>query len=204
LYSDVDVDSQLHGNVLIVDNSQICDSVNLQVETVYDYTVVFPDASEPSPTNGGFDNQEQFREEALKSLLQKSHLSPTLIAKPSNTRLRDYEGHNLQKAFPLQFPFGIGDITKKNPKAKCPSQVDCYRWLLQLSLLPNMHRPDFVLIVHNMYERHRAMSASWLRAKSSFSTSNYGEIFADIDKGKLHQTASRIQNKGTNFSFKHE
>jgi hypothetical protein len=45
------------------------------------------------------------------------------------------------------------------------------------------------------------MSALWLRAKSSFSTSNYGKIFAVMDTGKLQQTASRIQNKGHSFSF---
>ena len=44
-----------------------------------------------------------------------------LIARSSCLRLRDYKIGNLQKAFPLQFPYGFGDresglITDTNQK----------------------------------------------------------------------------------------
>ena len=43
--------------------SQIIEPVtgNAEIENQMDITVVFPDASLPSPTNGGFENQEAFR-----------------------------------------------------------------------------------------------------------------------------------------------
>ena len=48
-------------------------------------------------------------------------MDATLIARSSCLRLRDYESGNLQKAFPLQFPYGFGDresglITDTNQK----------------------------------------------------------------------------------------
>ncbi len=157
------------------------------------YSVVFPDSTEPSPINGGFRNQEDLRDETLKQLLINSEILCTLISKSSNTQLKDYENGNLQKAFPLQFPYNFGQIVEAHCiNTKKPRQEAYYKWLLSLSL-PNMHCGDFVLVVHNMFERYRAVSASWLCARSSLSTSNYGKLFSQMDTDVLLWVASRCQ-----------
>ncbi len=56
-----------------------------------------------------------------------------------------------------------------------------------------MHCRDFVLIVRNMFERYHAVSVLWLHARSSLSTSNYGEMFSQMDTDLLQQVASRCQ-----------
>ena len=45
-----------------------------------------------------------------------------------------------------------------------PTPQEYYRWLMKLSL-PNMRCADFVQIVHNMFERQRAVSVLYLQAK---------------------------------------
>jgi hypothetical protein len=54
---------------------------------------MFPDATEPSKTNGGASGQEEFRDMTLDRLVQENkNMEATLIARSSMVRLRDYEG----------------------------------------------------------------------------------------------------------------
>jgi len=109
--------------------------------------VVFPDATEPSNHNGGTQNQEEFRDMTLDRLMEHCPMEATLIARSSHTHLQDYEDANLQKAYPLQFPYGFGTCevnqlnVRKESKVRTPRHDEYYRWLLRLSL-PNVHRGD--------------------------------------------------------------
>jgi hypothetical protein len=64
-------------------------------------------------------------------------------------------------------------------RQKPPKPEEYYKWVMRLSL-PNMHRPDFVLIVHNMFERHKAVSTSYLRAKAQIGENTNADLFAEM------------------------
>ena len=77
--------------------------------------------------------------------------------------------------------------------------------------LPNMHRADFVLIVHNMFERQRAVSISYLRAKAQIGDVMNGELFAEMSSDDLQNAARRMtfnipgqRTSGENFFAIHE
>ncbi len=82
---------------------------------------MFPDGSLPTPTNGGFENQEAFRKFVMKH--QNGKWQTEFTARPTLDIQHDYNDDTLGDAFPLQFPYGHtglkGDpaVTerKKNP-----------------------------------------------------------------------------------------
>jgi hypothetical protein len=43
-------------------------------------------------------------------MTEKDNVEATLLGSPTTNILRDYEGDNLTKAFPLQFPYGVGGL----------------------------------------------------------------------------------------------
>jgi hypothetical protein len=65
---------------------------------------VFPDSSLPSPTNGGFQSQEEFWKYVLKH--QNGKWKTEMTVRPTTERERDYDDDTFRDAFPLQFPFG--------------------------------------------------------------------------------------------------
>ena len=111
-------------------------------------TAVFPDNDQPTEDTGGFDTHEQFKDFTLENL---SNIRHNLICRSSNTILKDYEDQNLLRAFPLLFPYGIGE--------RQDSHVSFYQYLNSLSS-PNWHKAEFVTIMHNMYERSKMVSAA--------------------------------------------
>jgi len=52
-------------------------------------TVIFPDATLPEPTNGGFATQEEFLKYIMKT--KDGHWSSQLHARPSGERFADYD-----------------------------------------------------------------------------------------------------------------
>ena len=83
----------------------------------------------------------------------------TLISRSTDTLLRDYEGLNLLKAFPLQFPYGIGGVDLEGDERR---GVKYYGYLRDLSN-PHFHRAEFVTILHNMFERSKMLNDAFLR-----------------------------------------
>jgi hypothetical protein len=65
--------------------------------------------------------------------------------------MRDYEGNNLIWAFPLQFPHGIGACDTDEEERH---RISYYKLLSSLSN-PDNHRPDSVLVLHNMFDHNR-------------------------------------------------
>ena len=77
---------------------------NAEIENQMDITVVFPDASFPSPTNGGFENQEAFRKFIMEH--QNGKWKTEFTSRPAKERAPDYIHETLRDALPLQFPYG--------------------------------------------------------------------------------------------------
>ena len=89
----------------IYDISEAVESQNSNVEQVIETRAIFPDGS-PTIHNGGMETSEEFKVKTIEKIVTGDH---TLIAKGSKNILRDYEGDNLLRAFPLLFPYGIGN-----------------------------------------------------------------------------------------------
>ena len=140
---------------IITDNSTEVESENTDIETKEDIKVIFPDGT---ASTGGCATKIEF-EKAVSELKLKTPTSkPFVISKPTSEILRDYEDENLLRAFPLQFPYGYGSHNDLNVN------VSQNGYLIHLSKMsiPAFHTPEFVLVMHNMFERSRALTgAAW-------------------------------------------
>ena len=151
LYRDVDIDEESITQPEIIDFSEPVATENANIEKVFQMMAVFPDPDEPTPNNGGHETNQDMKEESLEHLVEGNH---TLIARSSKTILKDYEGNNLCLAFPLQFPYGLGEHSG--------TSFQFYQYLVDLSS-PNFHRAEFVTIINNMYQRSKMVHAACLR-----------------------------------------
>jgi hypothetical protein len=59
------------------------------IENQISITVVFPDSTLPTPTNGGFKSQEEFRKYVLEH--QNGKWETEMIERPTLERERDYD-----------------------------------------------------------------------------------------------------------------
>jgi hypothetical protein len=113
---------------------------------------VFPDSSIPTPTNGGFQSQEEFRKYIPEH--QNGKWETKMTPRPTTERERDYNDDTFGDAFPLQFPFGCtGQRTypavmelKEKPIQK---RIQVFRKLLP-HRKPCFHDALFNLIVENL------------------------------------------------------
>jgi hypothetical protein len=92
------------------------------------------------------------------------------MSRPTQHRLIDYQGDALLRAFPLQFPYGVGlppeRLTNRKDRKQCAVSKLSYLQHLQHLSIASFHRSDFILVLHNMYERQRAVSIAYLRCKN--------------------------------------
>jgi hypothetical protein len=122
------------------------------IENQISITVVFPDSTLPTPTNGGFKSQEEFRKYVLEH--QNGKWETEMIARPTSERERDYDDESIGDAFPLQFPFGHTGLQTdpavlelKEKRIRKRNQV--FRKLLR-HRKPCFHGSLFNLIVENL------------------------------------------------------
>ena len=143
------------GQPKIIDTSTEVESENTDIETKEELSVVFPDGT--IRTGGCKDGAEFDLMVAEVKAQAPPGSQPILTSRPSSRVIKDYAGDNMLRAFPLQFPYGFGegsDKAKRDPK-------QLYRHLLSLST-PAFHESCFVLTVHNMYEKQRALQGKHL------------------------------------------
>lgn len=146
-------------------------------------SAVFPDSNEPRRTNGGLGSQATLKENTLEALSDPSNnVEATLIARPTKKIMQDCQGDNLLRAFPLQFPCGIGacdaDEEERHGISHC-------KFLSSLSN-PDNHRPDFVLALHNMFERQRMVKNTFLRCDDGMA-----QGFTDVKEDEMRDAVSR-------------
>jgi hypothetical protein len=139
---------------VIIDQSETVQSENTDIELQEQLTVIFPDGT----VNTGGQNNMDDMEKAIAELRAKApNVTPYLSSRPTNKILRDYEDDNLMKAFPLQFPYGVG--LPSDIMADRSSHAATLSHLLYLSI-PSFHESCFVLVVHNMWEKGRALNGA--------------------------------------------
>lgn len=195
VYNDIQIPSaeQLPQPV-ILDDSNLVEAQNTDIEARFEYTVVFPDTDTINPTNGGCMSQTEFRANVIDAIDRSNTV--TVASRPTQNRLKDYEGDALLKAFPLQFPFGYG-IPPPTAKQKSPNNGMsklAYLQHMQMLSTPAMHRGDFVLVMHNMYERQRAVSLAYLRCKHKVGDTAIASHFADMTLSQLQASINRRQS----------
>ena len=140
----------------IIDETTSEESKNSNIEKIFEVTSVFPDPNLPTRFDGGCERASDFKFKSIQNLyLGKS----TLISRSTDTLLRDYEGLNLLKAFPLQFPYGIGGVDLEGDERR---GIKYYGYLRDLSN-PHFHRAEFVTILHNMFERSKMLNGAFFR-----------------------------------------
>jgi len=81
------------------------ESQNVELESQVTVTVVFPDSSLPEPTDGGFADQQEFRNYVMRNQ-KDGQWDSALHCRPMAEKLMDYNDEAIAMAFPLQFPYG--------------------------------------------------------------------------------------------------
>ena len=115
LYKDISLDDEC-AIPHVLECHKIENSSGSNIETVFEMSAVFSDCNDPSTINGGYKISEEFKKAMLDKLTTDSvNKENTLLARSSSTVLRDYLDTNLLKGFPLQFPYGVGNLdSEKN------------------------------------------------------------------------------------------
>ena len=180
------------GKPKVVDTSEEVESGNSDIEVKEEISVIFPDGT---ARTGGCNSGEEFDKSIAELRAAAPNTTPIVASRPSKRMLRDYEDHNLMKAFPLQFPYGHGSHEDFDYKS---SENGYLKHLLDLSI-PAFHHADFVLTIHNMFERSRALTGSIWQVMG-------GKEKCDVTEEELNQAISRKlkglpdkHGKGSNF-----
>jgi hypothetical protein len=175
-----------------------------QIENQINITVVFPDDSLPTPTNGGFENQEEFRKFVTKH--QNGKWQTEFTARPTSDKEHDYNDDTLGDAFPFQFPYGHtglnGDPAVTELKEKpIRKRIDVFRKLLR-HRKPCFHYPLFNLIVENLIMKDTIFlqTKMFCNVKSSATTS-MGEKYGTMSADKLEKAIQDArQNRSCQYS----
>ena len=171
---------------VVIDNTTTVPSENSNIEQQFQINAVFPDINEPNEMNGGFQRRSQFFDATLDQYTsQGAWADATMVARPTPTLLRDYEGDNFVKAFPLHFPYGIGGYDEDGERR---TGTLFYKHMSTLSH-PNFHRPQFCCILYNMWARSKMVS------KAYFNTPEYEtDQFCDLSEEAVKEAVERKQN----------
>jgi hypothetical protein len=180
---------------LLIDDSENVESADTNIESRMEYTVVFPGTDSSSPTNGGCMNQQAFLMETIDAMDTTTKTS--IISRPTQHWLIDYKGDALLHAFPFQFLYGVGlplerPYNRKDHKHDAVSKLSYLQHLQHLSIR-FFHRSDFILVLHNMYEKQRAVSVAFLWCKNNVGSDSMAEQFSEITVPQLQNVISQTQ-----------
>jgi len=155
LYRDITIPNENDlATPLIIDDTDNVESQDTNIESRMEYTIVFPETDRISAINGGCMSQEEFRRQVVDAM--DTTTETAIISRPTQNRLIDYQGDALLRAFPLQFPYGVGlpPDTSSNWTDSNNVAVSKLAYLQHLQHM-SIHHFDcgnFILVLHNMYE----------------------------------------------------
>ena len=184
MYEDIEIDDDDVIVPYVIDCHKIENSSGSNVETVFEINAIFPNSTDILPINGGYKTTEEFKRITLdKMMMEKSQREEVLLARSSSTILRDYVDNNLMKTFPLQFPYGCGNLNLDGENRTGTSYL---QYLLSLSH-PNFHTPEFAVILHNIWERRRMVTSSFLKV-----TDNQKSSIGQVGNDDIHNAIERF------------
>ena len=176
-------------------------------------TYIFPDASLPETTNGGFESQDQLKQFVLRNQ-QENRWSATLHARPLAKVLADYEGDTIAQAFPLHFPYGHTGLAEDQAMEKMKKLPKNQRYMSRNRLgvmqkflqhrNPVFHSPRFNLIVENLIMKEQIFQSTCVycsvkHSDGSSMADRYGTMTSDDLQNAI--TAAQ-QDHGSRHSSK--
>jgi hypothetical protein len=153
----------------------------------------------PEPTNGGFKNQEEFRNFVMQK--QKSgKWSSELHSRPLKDRIQDYKGDTLADAFPLQFPFGFTGLAEDPVNANDKNRKKRYRGDVFRKYLmhrkPAFHTAMFILIIDNMLLKDKIFLQSKIQCNIKHSEyCRLGEKFGTMSSEQLIRAIGNVRHQ---------
>jgi hypothetical protein len=177
---------------------------NMDIENQIHMTVIFPDASLPEPTNGGFKDQEEFRKFVMGN--NKRPWGVEVHARPSNERVPDYCEENITDAFPLLFPFGHSGFQtdpavkklRENAQNSCRhvarQRLDVLRKYLQ-HRKPAFHGATFNLIVENLIMKDIMFLQARIQCNVKHSENmTMGNLYGAMTSANLEKAITDVRN----------
>ena len=162
----------------------------------------FQDANEVTPSSGGCNTREEFALESLRLQTRNGALEEELTSRPTREYARDNGTNFLEECFPLQFPYGRGGLNEERVvKVSCEN---CFKHYLKLSN-SSMMTSEFILTIHSMFEKDRALLKALLCCRSKAHAINTGVQIGQMTEEELDNTLRSVQsNERTNaagFAF---
>ena len=172
-------------------------SENVEIENQVLVTVVFPDSSLPEPTDGGFKNQEEFRNFVMNRH-NSGKWSSELHSRPLKERIADYKSDTLADAFPLQFPFGHTGLMEdpvniKRTRCKKRYRGDVFRKYL-MHRKPTFHMAMFILIVDNMLLKDKIFLQGKIQCNIRYNEySTMGAMYGKMSSAELIRAIGSVR-----------
>ena len=171
--------------------SKTVDGTAAAEENIIDRVVVFPDAHEVQPETGGCETREEYTLQSLRLQSKNGNIEEEITSRPTRDYARDSSDVFLEESFPLQFPFGIGGLNEVR-KVKV-AREDCLRHYLKLAN-PHMMKSDFILTVHSMFEKDRALFKALLCCRSKNDAISTGVKIGQLTEEELDLALRSVQN----------
>ena len=161
-------------------------------------SMVFPDDN-LDETTGGFETVDDFKE--VISEINKGNTVVTLTSRASQYVYANCED-NFAKAFPLQFPYGIGGPNEMRQNGDDEmKRVDFVKYIQHVNNLSNLnfHTQLFCVFSWNILEKKHMLDRACLRVKSDSTlqkkiseakTEDVAEYIDCIRKGRIPSTAN--------------
>ena len=191
----------------LIHEGNIVEGTNADIKNQITTTVVFPDATLPEPTNGGFKDQDEFRKFVTNQ--KDGHWKSQLHVRPLATRIADYEKNTIADAFPLQFPFGFTGLAEDDDavntrvqnknKTRLEKQDVITKYLTHRK--PAFHSPMFNLVMENMIMKEQIFKNTKMHCNVKCSdNTTMGEKFGCMTGNQLEKAIFDVRNK---FSVQH-
>jgi len=160
--------------VVKVDHSTVEDDTDDPTEAKWDKVTFLPDTADVDCSSGSFSSSQEFAARVLHRLssCDDSNMLDTLEFGRSTNRSRDYDSDFLQKAFPVQFPFGRGGLDEIRPQKV--SNEDLLKLYLTVAD-PSVLEPEFILSVHTLFEKQRSLNRAFIRCQSRVAGERLGD-----------------------------
>lgn len=148
----------------IIERVKIVDSVDTNIELTEQMSMVFPDDN-LNETTGGFRSIDEFKE--VISEINKGNTAVTLTSRAAEYVYAN-TGENFTKAFPIQFPYGIGGPNQirmdRNDEPVVGNFIKYIQHVNNLSNL-NFHTQLFSVLTWNILEKQDMVRRACLRIK---------------------------------------
>ena len=179
----------------ILDKVQIVDSIDANIELTEQMSMVFPDES-LNETTGGFESAEEFKK--IIADINKGNTAATLTTRASTYVYANSE-NNFVKAFPRQFPYGLGGPSQMRINAEDEiTKVDFVKYIQHVNNLSNLnfHTQLFSVLTWNILEKQEMIQRACLRIKPDIAlqkklliqiTRNWLTTYLVSKRGRYHQ-----------------